>query len=113
MTHLRKDVLAAVRTVFPQADTNPIMTLLDEYGVQPYERELERVQLAIINLSGGDERKLRYFLAVAKQDYRDVLFWSEHPEEAKIDAPVEKKRVRERFEELGLKPLGCLSDTVR
>jgi hypothetical protein len=110
MPHSRKDVIAAVRAVFPRAHADAIMALLDGYGVHSYERERDRVQLAIVNLSEGDESKLRYFLAVAKQDYRDVLFWSEHPEEAKIDTPEKKKRVREMLEKLGLKPPSNLSD---
>jgi hypothetical protein len=106
----REDVIAAVRTAFPDADASVLLTLLDRYGVEAYERERERVQLAIVTLSEGDEDKLRYFLAVAKQDYRDVLFWSEHPEEAKIDTPEKKERVRKMLQKLGLKPPIDLSD---
>ena len=101
----------AVRTAFPRADASAIVALLDQYGVETHERERERVQLAIVNLSEGDEDKLRYFLGVAKQDYRDVLFWSENPEEAKIDTPEKKERVRKMFEKLGLKPPIDLSDS--
>ena len=68
------------------------------------------MQFAIINLSEGDEGKLRYFLGVAKQDYRDVLFWSEYPEESTIDTPEKKKRIREMFEKLGMKPPSSLND---
>lgn len=84
--------------------------MLEQYGVEPYERERERVQLAIVNLSEGNEDKLRYFLGVAKQDYRDVLFWSDRPEEAKIDTPEKKEQVRKMIERLGLKPPPGLSD---
>jgi hypothetical protein len=110
MPHSREDLVAAVRITFPRADASAILALLDQYGVEAYERERERVQLAIVNLSEGDEDKLRYFLGVAKQDYREVLFWSEHPEEAKIDTPEKKERVRKMFEKLGLKPPINLSD---
>jgi len=110
MPHSREEVIAAVRTAFPRSDASEILTLLEQYGAEPYERERERVQLAIVNLSEGDEDKLRYFLSVAKQDYRDVLFWSENPEEAKIDTPEKKERVRKMLEKLGLKPPSGLSD---
>lgn len=110
MPHSREDVIAAVGSAFPRADESAIIALLDTYGSEAHERERERVQLAIINLSEGDEDKLRYFLSVAKQDYRDVLFWSEHPEEAKIDTPEKKERVRKTFEKLGLQPPRSLSD---
>ena len=79
MPHSRAGVVAAIRASFPSADPDAILAVLDEYGVEPYLRERERVQLAIVNLSAGDEAKLRYFVEVAKQDYRDVLFWSDNP----------------------------------
>ena len=110
MSNPRARVVAAVRASFPRADPNSILALLDEYGVEPYHRERDRVHLAIINLSEGDESKLRYFLGVAKQDYRDVLFWSDNPDEAKIDTPEKKRRVREMFAKLGLKPPPGLDD---
>ena len=53
-----------------------VLKLLDAYGVQSYERERERVQVAIVTLSEGDEAKLRYLIDVAQNDYRDVLFWA-------------------------------------
>ena len=45
------------------------------------------MQLAILKLSDGSEEKLGEFVAVAKRDYRDVLFWAENPEEARLDTP--------------------------
>jgi len=64
----------------------------------------ERVQLAILKLSEGNEEKLREFFAVAKRDYRDVLFWAEYPEEARLDIPEKRERVRKMFEKFGIKP---------
>ena len=110
MARSREDVIAAVGSRFPGADVERVLTLLDSYGVHPQARERERVQLAIVDLSQGDEEKLRYFLAVAKQDYRDVLFWSECPEEAKIDTPPKKRRIRELLERLGFEPPSSLKD---
>jgi hypothetical protein len=110
MLHSREEVIAAVRAAFPRSEAREILALLEQYGVEPYERERERVQLAIVALSEGNKDKLLYFLSVAKQDYRDVLFWSDHPEEAKIDTPEKKERVRKMFERLGLKPPPGLSD---
>ena len=104
MAHSRARVAAAVRARFPRSDPELILALLDESGVEAYQRERDRVQLAVVALSGGDEAKLRYFLEVAKRDYRDVLFWSDNPEEAKIDTPEKRKRVREMFVKIGLKP---------
>ena len=62
------------------------------------------MQLAILKLSGGSEERLREFLAVAKRDYRDVLFWAENPEESRLDTPEKRERVRKMFEKFGIKP---------
>ena len=104
MAHTRNEVLAAVAASFPESTRARVLALLDTYGIAPYEREVARVQIAILKLSENNEEKLREFTAVAKRDYRDVLFWAEHPEEAKIDTPEKRQKVRELFEKLGLEP---------
>jgi len=85
-----------------------VLELLDSYGVEPYERERERVQVAILKLSTGSEAKVREYVAVAKRDYRDVLFWAEYPEESKLDRPEKRQRVRKMFEKFGIEPLSDL-----
>lgn len=37
------------------------------------DAQLQRIQAAVLNLSKGDIKKLRYWIDVAKQDWRDVL----------------------------------------
>jgi hypothetical protein len=108
MAHSREDVVASVRASFPEESRARALELLDTYGVAPHERERERVQLAILQLSEGKEEKLRQYVGVAKRDYRDVLFWAEYPEEAKIDTPEKRRKVRELFEKLGLEPPASL-----
>ena len=78
--------------------------LLDDYGMEPDERERERVQLDILKLSDGNEEKVREYVAVAKRDYRDVLFWAEYPEESRLDTPEKRQRVRKIFEKFGIEP---------
>ena len=75
----RKEVEEAVTRCFPSSDTRAVLSILDEYGVHEWERERERVQLAILKLSAGDEGQLLHFTAVAKHDYRDVLMWADNP----------------------------------
>ena len=104
MPDSRDEVVAAIEATFPESSRARVLELLDSYGVEPYEQERERVQLAILKLSGGSEEKLREFVAVAKRDYRDVLFWAEYPEEARLDAPEKRERVRKMFEKFGIKP---------
>jgi hypothetical protein len=103
MAHSRAEIVAIVQRIFPESASR-VLELLDNYGVESYERERERVQLAILKLSEGNEEKLREFVAVAKRDYRDVLFWAENPEEARLDTPEKRERVRKMFEKFGIKP---------
>jgi hypothetical protein len=73
----RELVLAAVARCFSEAERDRALEILDTYGLEPHERERERVQLAILNLCGGDLGRLKHFVEVAKTDHRDLLFWSE------------------------------------
>ncbi len=77
MTHSRDNVIAAIRIAFPAAASTAILAVLDQYGTESYENDRERVQLAIIQLSGGVEGKLPELVRVAKTDYRDVLAWQQ------------------------------------
>jgi len=104
VAHSRDEVVAAVEATFPKESWSRVLELLDTYGIEAYERERERVQLAILKLSEGNEEKLREFVAVAKRDYRDVLFWAEYPEEARLDTPEKRERVKKMFEKFGIKP---------
>jgi len=53
------------------------------YGVEVYEREADRVRLAILKLAAGDANEALSLVAAAKRDYRDVLMWAEYPEEGR------------------------------
>lgn len=77
MDYTRNDVVTALQAAFPNGDVSNLFDILDRYGVESYEREKERVQLAIIALSEGSEDKLLYLVQAAKTDYRDVLCWQE------------------------------------
>src|SRR6266404_1729723 len=104
MPHSRDEVVAAVQKIFPETSCPRVLELLDTYGVESYERERERVQLAILKLSEGNEEKLRELVAVAKRDCRDVLLWVENTEEAKLDTPAKRERFRKMLEKFGIKP---------
>ena len=104
MPHTRDEVVAVVQKTFPESAHAPVLESLDIYGVESYERDRERVHLAILKLSGGNEEKLREFVAVAKRDYRDVLFWAEYPEESRLDTPERSERIRKMFKKFGIEP---------
>lgn len=82
MSPTREDVVRLVQSAFPKASQTAVMETLDLYGVEPHERERERVQAAILKLCGTDEGKLLHFVSVAKQDYRDVLYWSQDSQDS-------------------------------
>ncbi len=104
MTYSHDQVVASVEATFPKSGWARVLDLLDRYGVESYERERERVQVAILKLSAGSEAKVREYVAVAKRDYRNVLFWAEYPEESRLDTPAKRQRVRNMFEKFGIEP---------
>ena len=77
MPHTREDVLAAVSVTFKGDPLESILSELDLYGVEPHEPERGRVQLAIIELSGGSKDKILQYVQIAKTDYRDILAWKQ------------------------------------
>ncbi len=78
-------VLDKVKKCFPGHKEEEIMAFLNLYGEELYERERERVQIAILKLSDGDLDQLLVNVEVAKRDYRDVLAYAEYPEEMSND----------------------------
>jgi len=77
MTHwTRAHVLAAVERYFPDKGATGVLKLLDQYEDGTGR---ERVQVAVLQLSDGDLDKLRHYVEAARQDFRDVLLWSELP----------------------------------
>lgn len=95
----RELVTRKAREVFPREDASKIMGILDQYGVRPHEQERERVQLAILKLSGGEVERLQKEVNVAKRDYRDVLVYAEYP--LWVESPMPEKGTKEakEFEE--------------
>lgn len=73
--------------------------ILESYGTEKYEKEPDRVRLAILKLSGSDLEQIKRTTNIAKQDYRDVLAWAEYPRQSKIiqrlpEGPEKQKIVK-------------------
>ncbi len=91
-----EQVMAKIRSVFPQKAEQEVLTQLEAYGEQSHEQEKYRVFLAILKLS--EEEGLAdpsHYIEAAKQDYRDVLYWAEYPNEVESptwNADAETKR---------------------
>ncbi len=73
MTATRDDVVTKAVELFGEDKAAQALALVDEYGIENYEREVDRVKLAILDVSNGRMTRLPYFVKCAKIDYRDLL----------------------------------------
>lgn len=91
------DVERIVARDFAPAERAEVRALLDTYGTDEWQREADRVRLAVLKLAAGDIEGVRSSVALAKTDYRDVLLWAEYPAAAKRGAhklsPTEDRKI--------------------
>ena len=73
LTPSRDDVVSRAVALFGKTRAARALALVDDYGTESHEREVNRVKLAIIEVSDGKLTRLPYFVKCAKIDYRDVL----------------------------------------
>lgn len=73
------DVERVVRRDFPPERVAEVIAMLNEYGSEGWQRETDRVRLAVLKLAAGNMEKVRQGIETAKQDYRDVLAYAEYP----------------------------------
>jgi ClpP class serine protease len=73
MTTTRDEVVALAQALFGEKQAAQALALIDQYGTEAHEREVNRVQLAILEVSDGKLSRIPYFVKYAKIDYRDVL----------------------------------------
>ena len=72
---LSADLDALIGSTFP-GEANEARKILMGYA----GNEADRVRRGIIKLSAGSLDQLAHYAAQAIQDYRDILYWSEYPE---------------------------------
>lgn len=92
----RADVERIALRDFSSASLVEVLAILDEYGAEDHHREKDRVQLAVLKLSGGNRERLRREIEEAKCDYRDVLSPAEYPTypwDAHKLPPEERKKI--------------------
>jgi hypothetical protein len=99
---LPQRVVDKVKKDFPSEDHEEVLEVLAFYGTEFYEREIERVLLAILNLSEGNKEAVWELVDRAKKDYRDVLLWSEYPEESRLDTPAKIAKFEGLLKRLGV-----------
>jgi len=75
-----KDVIRIVRRDLPKTQFDEVISILNEYGTEGWQRSVSRVRLAVLKLANGDLEALRREIEAAKRDYRDVLAYAEYPE---------------------------------
>lgn len=99
----RIDLERIVRREFSGSDYDAIMTILNEYGRDDWQRESVRVQLAVLKLAQGDLNKVRSYIELAKCDYRDVLAPAEYPgyieTVSKLSVQEKKKIIEEDWQQ--------------
>ena len=101
--YTRNNVMQAIKIAFPNLNNKVVLDMLDFYGKESYEYEKERVQLAIIKISGGDILKLQEYVNIAKIDYRDVLMSAEYSQEGlEIKEPYREIGIQEKGKKKGL-----------
>ena len=74
------DVIRIVKRDYSTTQFDTVMSILNEYGTEDWQRGVNRVRLAVLKLANGDIHVLRREIDVAKRDYRDVLAYAEYPE---------------------------------
>ena len=79
---LSAEVERVVAQEFAPEELSLARDLLARYGVAARDREVDRVRRALLSLSQGRLDHLGHYLAIAQHDYRDVLYWADHPEQA-------------------------------
>jgi aminopeptidase N len=96
MTGIELDAVlyAKLGRMFPdEAERAQAREALWLYGTESWERERERVRLAILKLAGASLEQIRCYCALAKVDVRDVLAWAEYPSWMARQARVGLERI--------------------
>jgi hypothetical protein len=101
------DVRHALAVGFSEADRPAALAALRRYCGP----ETPRVHRAVLALSGGKLADLEARVDAANQDYRDVLYWAEYPEESAVGTQKQKRaaarRMAARWRQMGLQvPFG-------
>ena len=94
MLSISENVWKKIKSDFEPSTQNEIAEILNLYG----DNERERVQLYILQLADGNKDEVYSLVEAADQDYRNIIFWAENPEESQINTPEKRQSMRELFE---------------
>jgi len=80
LTDYSKLLPRLLEKLFPQEEEREqIVDILEQYGSADFQREGDRVRMAILKLAGKSPEQVRYYTLQACRDYRDVLAGAEYP----------------------------------
>ena len=86
----------AVAAAFPAAaDRQAVLQALKRFDGP----EATRVRLAIIVLAQGDAAEVEKLVKAGNEDYRDILYWAEYPEDSGTGT---RREMAERYRALGI-----------
>ena len=73
-----------LEVMFPDDFTRRrVRRILQGYGNGVHEHEPDRVRLAILKLAGAELQSVEKFTGYAREDYRDILAWTEYPRQSR------------------------------
>ncbi|HVE56427.1 MAG TPA: hypothetical protein VNB22_06330, partial [Pyrinomonadaceae bacterium] len=88
---LSKKVWDKIKKDFEPFNQTEISETLNLYN----DDERERVQIYILQLAKGNKDEVYSLVESANQDYRDIIFWAENPEESQTNAAVIEQIINE------------------
>jgi hypothetical protein len=100
----REAVETQVARDFPDMDPEIVLAILDRYGLKGFQRERDRVHLAILKLSDRNIRQVISYTKAAEEDFRDVLWWSSENPPPKVTKEEVTKTVQEMWQRSGIDP---------
>lgn len=98
----RDAVLRRLAADFGPEDRELVLDELDRFPDDSIAGR-SRVQLAILQLAAGDLNRVGQYTDRALHDWRDVLFWADHPKEAALDTPEKVAAFRRMCQQFGIK----------
>jgi hypothetical protein len=78
----------------------------------PHLVDCNRIAQYILRLADGDLAKIPHLLDVAREDFRNIIFWVENPEQSQLNTVEECDKFQLVLEQLGLERIPSI-DRIR
>ena len=102
--NLSPDVVQEIERQFAANDgAEVIAKLAKTLGYLRRQRvEDNRIAKYVLLLAKGNKEQVAYFADAATNDFRDIIFWVENAEEARLNTPAKIEDLQKTLERLGL-----------